>query len=42
MPILWIVTYLEYVKMRDIKDEVGRMGLDVRSWQMQYGAPDAF
>lgn len=39
---VWIVTYLEYVKMRDIKEEVGRMGVDVRWWQLNFQARDSF
>ena len=39
---LWIVTYIEYTKMRNIKDEVARTGVDVRWWQLTYRAHDAF
>lgn len=35
---LWIITYLEYVKMRDIKSEVARMGVDVTWWEVTYRA----
>ena len=37
---LWIVTYLEYQKMRNVKEDVSRMGVDVRWWQSTYGARD--
>jgi len=37
---VWIVTYLEYVKMRNIKEQVSSMGVDVAWWQINYGARD--
>lgn len=37
---LWIVTYIEYTKMRGIKDEVAMLGIDVSWWQMTYGCRD--
>ena len=39
---VWIVTYIEYTKMRDIKNQIGTMGLNVPQWQMTYGARDPF
>lgn len=37
---VWIISYLEYDKMRKIKDDVARMGVDVRWWQNTYGCRD--
>jgi hypothetical protein len=39
---VWIITYIEYTKMRNIKEELARAGIDVRWWQTTYNAPDAF
>ena len=36
----WIVTYLEFVKMRNIKEEVSRKGVDVMTWLNSYGLKD--
>jgi len=33
---LLIVSYLEYNKMRDIKNEIVRMGVDLNWWQMSF------
>ncbi len=35
---LWIFSYLEYNKMRDIKDQVARMGVDIYWWKINYNA----
>ena len=35
---LWIVTYIEYTRMRDVKDQVARMGVDVDWWIAVYRA----
>lgn len=37
---LWIVTYLEREKMRKIKDELYRMGVNIPWWQSAYNCPD--
>jgi len=33
---LWILTFMEYTKMRDLKSEVARMGVDVWWWERTY------
>ena len=35
---IWIVSYIEYTKMRNIKDQVALMGVDVAWWQFTYQA----
>lgn len=37
---VWIVTYLEYQKMRNLKEEVARMGVNVEAWQRSFGLRD--
>ena len=37
---VWIVTYLEFTKMRQIKDDIAAKGADVRGWQNFYGLKD--
>jgi hypothetical protein len=39
---VWIVSYLEYTKIQNIKQEIAAFGIDVRWWQITYGARDVF
>lgn len=39
---VWIVSYLEYTKIQNIKQDIAALGVDVRWWQMTYGARDLF
>lgn len=33
---LWILTYIEYNRMRKITDDVGALGVDVNWWKAQF------
>jgi len=35
---LWIISYLEYNKMRDIKSQVVSMGVDIGWWEINFSA----